>query len=151
MFVLLAAGTVFGGLFAFATISKHMAAQRAAADKRLEDERFDKDFANLQTKMDQWQDALKVAVSTGRIALAGPVSTMQSIRRETAGMVLGGCLSRAKDKLVGHMDKYIDSMLAFMAQHEKESTELSSEAAELIDQAAGHVEACKHIRDKPTS
>jgi hypothetical protein len=109
------------------------------------------DLAKLRGDVDRWQDAVKVAASTSRIALPGPVATLQSIRRETASLSLEGCPSRAREKLIEHMDRTIDSMLAFMRNNESESTRLTNEAGDLAGEAAAYLQACDHLQSKSAS
>ncbi len=42
----------------------------------------------MDTLVARWDDAVKVASTTGRIALSGPVATLQAIRRETEGVTV---------------------------------------------------------------
>jgi hypothetical protein len=64
----------------------------------------------------EWDDTLKLASSTSRIALATPVSQLQRIRRDLQAQTWPDCAQTAKGLLVGSMDATIDGNLAFMAQ-----------------------------------
>lgn len=93
-------------------------------------EKKDKGYSELQAIEKKWEDAVAVAGSTGRIALAQPVSNLQSIRRELEGVKLGKCLMAAKPAYEEHMDLLINAMLQFMSHHEAMSDQLIDEAKE---------------------
>lgn len=98
-------------------------AEQAELEKRLAQEKQEqqtqKDALNaanraLDAVLSRWDDAIKVASTTGRIALAGPVSTLQGIRRETEALTLVPCLNPAKELLVASMHNTIDGFITFM-------------------------------------
>lgn len=93
-------------------------------------EKKDKGLVELQGIEKKWEDAVAVAGSTGRIALAQPVSNLQAIRREFENVKLGKCLSTAKPAFEEHMDLVINAMLQFMAHHESMSNQLVEDAKE---------------------
>src|SRR5579871_1408916 len=64
----------------------------------------------------EWDDALKLAASTSRIALASPVSQLQRIRRDVQAQTWPDCATKAKELLVASMSATVDGYLAFMAQ-----------------------------------
>ena len=76
----------------------------AAATKQLNDIRT------------QFDDAYAIAESTSRIALAGPVATMQEIRRATDKLETPKCMENAKTLTVNGMDAMINGFIAFMAE-----------------------------------
>ncbi len=65
-------------------------------------------------EMERWVDALKVAKSTARISLAGPLSDLQAIRRDVAVLDPPTCIADAHNALIRHMDHSIESFLLFM-------------------------------------
>ena len=68
----------------------------------------------IDEQMTLWEDAERVASTTGRIALSGPVTNPQTIRRDTAQLTVTTCLGPARDSLVKSMDATIEGFLTFM-------------------------------------
>lgn len=68
----------------------------------------------IDEQMTLWEDAERVASTTGRIALSGPVTNLQTIRRDTAQLAVTTCLGPARDSLVKSMDATIEGFLTFM-------------------------------------
>lgn len=64
----------------------------------------------------EWDDAIDIARSTGRIALSGPIGELQSIRRDVQRQEWPECATDAHGHLVNWMDGTIDGFLAFMQQ-----------------------------------
>jgi hypothetical protein len=62
----------------------------------------------------RWQDASKVASTTGRIALSTPVSNLQTIRRDAERLTVSPCMDSAKAMLVTSMASTIEGYLFFM-------------------------------------
>ncbi|MVT28776.1 hypothetical protein GO496_10580 [Acidovorax citrulli] len=67
--------------------------ERKALEQRKAQEQAQKDalassLKAMDTLVARWDDAVKVASTTGRIALSGPVATLQAIRRETEGVTV---------------------------------------------------------------
>lgn len=71
-------------------------------------------LADLQAIKKRWDDGLKVASSTSRIALSGPAMNLQQIRRDLDGVKTSECLKDAKLALAEGMDATISGVLAFM-------------------------------------
>lgn len=69
----------------------------------------------------RWDDAVKLAQSTPRIALAGPLGSMQSLRREVETMSVSACVIPARDALASAMTSQLNGFLAFMGQNESEA------------------------------
>lgn len=67
-------------------------------------------------RVSEWDDLVKVANSTGRIALAGVITQLQEVKREVAALEIpdGLQVRRAHGYLVDHMDYTIDAFLLFM-------------------------------------
>ncbi len=64
----------------------------------------------------RWADAEKLALATGRIALAGPVATMQALQREVESMVPPPCLAAPHKLLAELTKKSTQGLLDFMAK-----------------------------------
>lgn len=75
---------------------------------------YDKAIESLAGIYARWNDALTLANSTSRIALSGPVSNLQGIRREVQALVVPDCLSDAKNSLLQGMEKINEGFIAFM-------------------------------------
>lgn len=69
---------------------------------------------------EKFTDAVKVAESTSRISLSGPISELQSIAREINNLEVPACLEPAKKYYYKSADSEIMALLAFAAQ-EKDS------------------------------
>ena len=69
---------------------------------------------------DDFDDYYKIASSTSRIALTGPVVEMQSIKKETLALVVPTCLDHARSLLVDSMTADIDGFLFFMTEESDE-------------------------------
>lgn len=74
--------------------------------------------AAANTKMDsaraQWIDALRLATSTPRIGLAGPMGSLQAIRQGVQQLDVPECLAPNKQHLINGMNEALEGMLAFM-------------------------------------
>ena len=66
----------------------------------------------------RWADAEKLAFATMRIALPGPIASLQAIKREGDAVAAPECLSRAKDALNALMGKSTEAILHFAAKQE---------------------------------
>ncbi len=75
---------------------------------------FDKAISELGAIYARWNDALKLADSTARIALSGPVGKLQEIKREAESHMVPECLVDSKKKMVDGMNKMIDGFMQFM-------------------------------------
>jgi hypothetical protein len=62
----------------------------------------------------QWDDALKLADTAPRLALAGPVAKLQEIKRAVEGQTVSGCLARPTGELRSGMGTVIDGFLIFL-------------------------------------
>lgn len=88
----------------------------------------------------QWMDAEKLANVTARIALAGPVSALQQLRRNAENVAVHACMQPAKDALVKLVTANTTSMLAFMQRSEIQSLEYQwLDRAKFIRQFEGAV------------
>lgn len=76
----------------------------------------DRSTQKLDDLYSRWIDVNNLAASTSRIALSGPIATMQSIRQETENTKVPGCLVDSRDFLALAMDWSIKGYLAFAGQ-----------------------------------
>lgn len=93
--------------------------ERKQLEERLAKEKQQKDALQesnnaIDDVFARWTDAIKVADSTSRVSLSGPVSTLQAIRRDTQGITVAPCMDAAKASLLASMDHTIEGFLAFM-------------------------------------
>lgn len=93
--------------------------EKQELDKRLAAEAKERDTLTVSKKavddvFMRWEDAVKVASTTSRISLSGPVANLQSIRREAEQLTVAPCMDRAKSSLIESMGSTIDGFLEFM-------------------------------------
>lgn len=72
--------------------------------------------AALNDQLQAYDDAYRIAISTSRISLSGPVSTLQQIQRDTERVEVPACMEPAKGELVSSIDAAVAGFLGFMAQ-----------------------------------
>lgn len=95
----------------------------------------------------EWEDAEKVAASTGRIALAQPVAKLQEIKRRLAAESYAGCMETTRILYVAAMNSQIEAYLDFMRGKEGEA----AAQIKFIDYEKQVEQAKKeYIRCKPT-
>lgn len=102
-------------------------------------------FDDLQTQTEKFSDAFKIAQSTPRISLSGPISDLQEIKRATDDVPVPACLEHAKELLVGGMQTSIDGSIAFMGQAAE--TEVSSLFLDAAQQTATATDELKTISE----
>lgn len=73
-------------------------------------------ITELAPLMEDWDNAIKVAGATSRIALGGQVQRLQSIRRNVAAVKPPVCAQSVHQNLVELLDLAIQGFLAFMSQ-----------------------------------
>ena len=92
-------------------------AQRKAFEAQAAAERnkqgFDKAIAALAAIYAKWNDAVS-SNSTPRIALSGPVASLQSLKRDAELPLVPECLVEPKKKMIAGMEKVIDGFIGFM-------------------------------------
>lgn len=64
----------------------------------------------------RWIDAERLASSTARIALAGPVAALQDLKRQASAMSTPECLVAARQALVDLTERSANGFLAFMGR-----------------------------------
>lgn len=79
---------------------------------------YAKQLGEIQALAQKWDDANQLASSTPRVALAGPVGSLQSVKRETQALNVTGCLVAPHEALVTSMNKTIEAYLDFMGDKE---------------------------------
>jgi len=94
-------------------------AERRELEKRLADEGRERDALVASKKavddlFMRWEDAARVASTTSRVSLSGPVTNLQALRRQAEQLVVAPCMDRAKSSLVEGMGHTIDGFLEFM-------------------------------------
>jgi hypothetical protein len=111
--------------------------ERARADREQDDKR-------LATFAVRWADAVKLAASTGRIALAQPVGNMQAIKRELEGVALASdCMRAARDRKAEAMGLTINAFLSFMKQHESGANGYFEQSRQKHEEAEKAYAACR--------
>lgn len=66
----------------------------------------------------RWVDAERLALSTSRIALAGPAANMQVLQREVEALKVPACLSASHATLKTLISKSVEAILQFMGKEE---------------------------------
>lgn len=66
----------------------------------------------------RWIDGERLALATGRIALAAPVATLQALQREVEQMPVPACLADSKQALVALSSASVNTLLQFMHKDE---------------------------------
>jgi type II secretory pathway pseudopilin PulG len=94
-------------------------AERKETERRVAQEKEQRDALTTSLKaaddlLVRWDDAVKLASTSARVALSGPVSALQSIRRDAEQLTVPPCLDQARPILVQSMGNTIDGFLAFM-------------------------------------
>lgn len=93
--------------------------QQQLEDERAEHDRERKDVTTsllaLEVAEKKWIAGVKLAESTARIALAGPVKSLQDMRATMDEMPVPTCLQSAKVELLSGMDAQLKAFLSFMA------------------------------------
>ena len=60
-------------------------------------------------------EAVRLASSTARVALSGPVASLQALHREVLDMNVPECFAESKEHLGASAGLYVDAFLAFMS------------------------------------
>ena len=93
--------------------------ERQALEDRLAKEKAQRDSLTMALKafddvVLRWNDAVKVAGTTSRISLSGPVATLQAIRRDAEKITAPPCLDAGKVELLKSMSSTEQGFLVFM-------------------------------------
>ncbi len=73
-------------------------------------------LAEIEDLAEEWDDAVAVAFSSSRMALSGPISDLQDIKRDVGNLEVPECLVKSRDDLEKGMVAAIDGFIAFLGQ-----------------------------------
>jgi hypothetical protein len=79
--------------------------------------------------IERWDDANAIASSTSRIALAGPLATLQEIRRDASALTPPNCARELHNAMINYMQLTIDAYLSFLANDSEATMSAKVEAA----------------------
>ncbi len=89
----------------------------------------------------RWVDAERLASSTPRVGMAGPVASMQAIHREAQSTAVPACLSEAKKALTDLTGQSANALIEFMRKNEVRAfIYTSGDRASLIRTFEHHIE-----------
>lgn len=125
-----------------------LAAERKAVEGRQIEAKKRQDALQVSLRavddlLARWVDAMRVAGSTSRVALATPVGVLQSIKREAEQLTVPPCLDGGKTELVKAMEASVEGYLIFMRNEAQLGNEL---AKGYFDQAGASMDAFKNAR-----
>ena len=83
--------------------------------------------STLRNSMSRWQDAVTLASSTQRIALAPQISNLQNLRQNVAALNLPQCAGPAKNAFIEVMSINIDAMTLFLSNSFQSQLEKTNE------------------------
>lgn len=64
----------------------------------------------------RWEDASRVASVTSRMALSGPVTSLQNLKREATNLAVPPCLDAGKAALIKSINGTVEAYMIFMAE-----------------------------------
>jgi len=129
---------------------KYNSDQTAKREAIAADERsYTESLAALTAATTKFDDALKVAQSSSRISLAGPVGQLQTAMRETESLKVHTCLAEAQDVGVKRMKELLELFFVFMRNGSEVTQKSHAQAADkyLWDYMA-KVKICADSRPK---
>ena len=96
--------------------------------------KVDDAFAELVPLLDEYNDTDRIASTTARINLSGPVSQLQSILRDIKKIEVPGCMDKGYNLIVDGFETNIDAYIAFMGGDENEllATTYYNNAVDLV-------------------
>lgn len=94
-------------------------AERVKLEKRLVLEKKQKDAYTQSLEafdelVKRWEDAVRIADSTSRVSLAGPVAKIQEILRDAEKLTPPPCLDGGKKELLSSMTNTVKGFIEFM-------------------------------------
>jgi len=89
--------------------------------------------SKLKPIMTAWDDANKLANSTGRGSLSGPVASLQEIKQDVYALTPPECAQVVQDEMLAYMSDTIDEYIAFMGQKDATQKSLSQSASKHLD------------------
>jgi ribosomal protein S27AE len=99
-------------------------------------------LTEIKKLIDRWKDAEVIANASPRIALAGPIATLQAIRRELAALKVDECIDTAKSNVSRYMELKVESFIAFMAKDDVVSNTKSIQATEALRKFNPDISSC---------
>lgn len=134
-----------------AAASQRRETERKALEKRVVESKVQQDsLAGAAKSIDdllvRWDDAVKIAKSSSRITLSGPVAALQSIRREVEQLTLPPCMDSPRKTLVESMNRTIQGFMVFMGNDGAKASGVLASGAEFIA-AEDHMTAFKESRE----
>ena len=127
---------------------ERLTAERKAVEGRQVDAKKRQDALQVSLRavddlLARWGDAMQIASSTSRVALATPVGVLQSIKREAEQLTVPPCLDSGKAELVKSMEASVEGYLVFM----RNEAQLGNELAKVyFDQAGASMDTFKNAR-----
>jgi len=95
-------------------------------------DQVNKSLSKMEAIHQRWSDASRLANSTSRIALSGPVERLQEIQRELENMPpVVSCLNNARQNLELAVAADVESFLLFMMDRNAESNRKSAELSRI--------------------
>jgi hypothetical protein len=91
---------------------------------------------SIEPLLEKWDDANQLAGSTSRIALSGPVATLQEIKQEAAELDSPTCAEFVSSTLSDYMDLTIESYLAFMTEEPDDFVQLTIILTDVMESEA---------------
>lgn len=131
-----------------ATRARELAQQKELERKAAEAElRIEENRAAIQTMrqiLARWEDAVKVAASSPRIALPRQIEALQTIRREfvAAAPPRSLCMAPVHHTIAQGMDLQIRGFLAFLSRNEGTSESLFKQASATIGSISAKMKRC---------
>jgi len=91
----------------------------------------------------EWDDAVRLAESTPRIQLSGPVRHLQELARSGASMDLSECLEAGRPNFAAALDAQAQKFIAFMGQDNRRELELVATSTRELENWRVVVQACR--------
>ncbi len=127
-------------------------AEQSDLAKKQKQEHMLNDYKNSVTQLKdvyaRWSDAMKIANSAPRVALANHIKDLQEIRRDAEKITVSPCISDLKSSLLLTMDSFSDAFISFLANESQEKTDANYKNAnevlgDYINNKIGLISTCK--------
>lgn len=97
----------------------------------------------IEALAEEWDSANRLAQSTSRIALAGPVSKLQAIQQELSNLPADKpCVADSQLLLSGYMSLIVEGYLRFMKGENESSSIFLEEARSSLSKYKSKLESC---------
>lgn len=119
--------------------------QAHIADERLKAQEYmyQRDKEALNSILHELKDAEMLAASSPRLALGGPVATLQAIGRKTNNLKLKtDCMNQVKPILARHIEEHVTGYLYFMQDKQKSSSVHLEQSNAAFDQLIDKIDEC---------